>query len=509
MKSPSERAPVSDGQAAAWRVLTWRHKEVYQTFWKYGKHAIGPLQAVLDRIGLKITTHRAIQPKMKFDEYPANIHRAVKRLKEYRQSMPPRRNKAGGSGAPATVPPRRMQGKWPRRFKEICVFLHAASVPCPTDWTHQVQTAAAAAAAAAVGGCMNERTFKGVTRAQATAAPGLSVLRVSSGGGLKISATSTIPQQRAGRNNRPPAARPAAATAHDAAAAAAAASAANAAAAAAAAASAANAAAAAAAAASKAPAAAPTARSPSQGPRGWKRKAEGAREEAGGDRRRGGSEEEEQGEAGLGGKSHEGEGEDVGADSGCGRERVGKGRAGGGKGKEVGGRGKEGGGRGKEGGGRGKEGVGKGKEGGGKGNEGGAKGKDESRKAKEGGGKANEGDGKANKGGAKGKDGGEESKLGPWYCKTKAERKTRTTVNLAVKATKEKLCEIGERAEEADRQMVEARRVLVEKYWGILKAELKKGEQEERCVLAEVAARGEARLARRVAYLNRLMDDRE
>ncbi|GJP52889.1 hypothetical protein CLOM_g11972 [Closterium sp. NIES-68] len=488
-------------------VLTWRHKEVYQTFWKYGKHAIGPLQAVLDRIGLKITTHRAIQPKNEFDEYPANIHRAVKRLKEYRQSMPPRRNKAGGSGAPATVPPRRMQGKWPRRFKEICVFLHAASVPCPTDWTHQVQTAAAAAAAAAVGGCMNERTFKGVTRAQATAAPGLSVLRVSSGGGLKISATSTIPQQRAGRNNRPPAARPAAATAHDAAAAAAAASAANAAAAAAAAASAANAAAAAAAAASKAPAAVPLHAPPVKGRvagRGRQRVRE---------RRQGGTGEgegarEEQGEAGLGGKSHEGEGEDVGADSGCGRERVGKGRAGAGKGKRWAGEGRrgwerEGGGWEREGGGSERE------EGGGKGNEGGAKGKDESRKAKEGGGKANEGDGKANKGGAKGKDGGEESKLGPWYCKTKAERKTRTTVNLAVKATKEKLCEIGERAEEADRQMVEARRVLVEKYWGILKAELKKGEQEERCVLAEVAARGEARLARRVAYLNRLMDDRE
>ncbi|GJP42779.1 hypothetical protein CLOM_g2312 [Closterium sp. NIES-68] len=428
-KAPPASRPAADGEAeeagesgAGRRVLMWRDKAVYQVLWKYGMHAIGPLQAVLDKIDLRITHNRVIQPKKDFDQYPASIHRALKRLMEYRQSLPPRPGKAGGSGGPGCWKRRRMQGKWPRRFKETCFFLDAAGVPCPAGWQLQVEAAAAAAAATGGGGgggggCVNLRAFKGVMKSQSAAAAataaGLSVFRVANGGGLKISATllqlagsdSKAAQNEAraragyaGLNpprvpSSDPNTRPGGRPRKDLAANAASGDPT----------------------ASKAPAAAPTAHLPRQGLRGMKRKAEGAREEVRRGRRRGGSEEEEQGEE---------------------EEQL-------------------------------EPGV-----------------------------------------GSKAKEGGAESKVEPWYCKTKAVSRTRTTVNLAVKATKEKLCEIGERAEEADRQMVEARRALVEKYWGILKAELKKGEQEERRVLAEVAARGEARLARRVACLNRLMDDR-
>ncbi|GJP73403.1 hypothetical protein CLOP_g4121 [Closterium sp. NIES-67] len=471
-KAPPASRPAADGEAeeagesgAGRRVLMWRDKAVYQVLWKYGMHAIGPLQAVLDKIDLRITHNRVIQPKKDFDQYPASIHRALKRLMEYRQSLPPRPGKAGGSGGPGCWKRRRMQGKWPRRFKETCFFLDAAGVPCPAGWQLQVEAAAAAAAATGGGGgggggCVNLRAFKGVMKSQSAAAAataaGLSVFRVANGGGLKISATllqlagsdSKAAQNEAraragyaGLNpprvpSSDPNTRPGGRPRKDLAANAASGDPT----------------------ASKAPAAAPTAHLPRQGLRGMKRKAEGAREEVRRGRRRGGSEEEEQGEEeeqlepGVGGDGRDDSEGEVVDEGGCGKERGGKGKGGGGRGNEGGGKGKE--------------------------------------------------------TGSKAKEGGAESKVEPWYCKTKAVSRTRTTVNLAVKATKEKLCEIGERAEEADRQMVEARRALVEKYWGILKAELKKGEQEERRVLAEVAARGEARLARRVACLNRLMDDR-
>ncbi|CAI5481037.1 unnamed protein product [Closterium sp. Yama58-4] len=87
------------------------------------------------------------------------------------------------------------------------------------------------------------------------------------------------------------------------------------------------------------------------------------------------------------------------------------------------------------------------------------------------------------------------------FCSTKAGRRSRATMRCLEQSTRERLCEIAQQAEEANRRAVEAKRALVDKYYGILKEKLAQGVEEERRMIAEVVAREEAKLRRLAGLL--------
>ncbi|CAI5969827.1 unnamed protein product [Closterium sp. NIES-65] len=402
---PEGSTPAADGapgNPGVGEALSWQDEEVYRMFWKHGQHMMGLLQGFLGTIDLTVNHHRVVQATKPFDEYPPNIHRALESLKEYRRQQHLRAN---DGIAPARKRKRKPQGRWPRRFKEICFFLGEAGVPCPSDWQQQVEAATAAALAAA--GPRRRRA----ARSAGAAAGGDSLAddrRVDAGDGgdgddvgevvdgdvsckaLKRSeASQKVAGGGAARKSLKSSARGKPSTAAD----------------------------------------------------------------------------KPEGMAGV----VRGVGVLSGVSSGRENRVAGKGshRSDHRKEKKAG------------------DGEGEGKAAGGS--------------------KAAGGDGKRKVAGDRktaGGDGKRKKVAGKReFCSTKAGKRSRTTMRCLEQATRERLCEIGKQAEEANRRAVEAKRALVDKYLGILREKLAEGVEEERRMLAEVAEREEAKLARMAGLL--------
>ncbi|CAI7873903.1 unnamed protein product [Closterium sp. NIES-53] len=399
-----------------------------------------------------------------FDEYPPNIHRALEILKEHRRQQQLR---ASGSDAPARKRKRKLQGRWPRRFKEICFFLSAAGVPCPADWQQQVEEATAAALAAA--GPRRRRAARDTVDAAGAAGAA-----AGAGGAAAAAAVAVRPS--------------------------------------------------------------------GQPIFGRKRKAEvsvgSVRGSVGrGKGRRGGEGRQEERNP-LGDslandrRVDAGDGDDVGevvdGDASCkGLKRSGTTQkvAGGNaahKSLKSSARGKPSAAADKPEGMAGvvrevdvSSGVSSGRENrvSGKGShrsdhrmeKKSADGEGEGKGKAAGGSEAAGGDGERKVAGdrkAAGGDGKRKKIAGKRdFCSTKAGKRSRATMRCLEQATRERLCEIGRQAEEADRRAVEAKRALVDKYLEILKEKLEQGVEEERRMLAEVAEREEAKLARMAGLL--------